>query len=117
MNFSCRVTNLERKDGGHVLTYITNGQQENTWKCDAVAICSGLHVDPNIPHIEGIERVPIVIHSSKFKKREEFGIDKTILVLGAGETGGDIAVLAVTSPTRKVVMCHRNGFHLATKVW
>ncbi|KAI1144790.1 FAD/NAD(P)-binding domain-containing protein [Nemania diffusa] len=115
MNFSCRVTNLERKDGGHVLTYITNGQQENTWKCDAVAICSGLHVDPNIPHIEGIERVPIVIHSSKFKKREEFGIDKTILVLGAGETGGDIAVLAVTSPTRKVVMCHRNGFHLATK--
>ncbi|KAI3336822.1 FAD/NAD(P)-binding domain-containing protein [Xylariaceae sp. AK1471] len=115
MNFSCRVTNLERQDGSHILTYFTKEQQENTWQCDAVAICSGLHVDPNIPHIQGIERVPVVIHSSQFNKKEQFGIDKTVLVLGAGETGADVAVLAISSPTKKVVMCHRNGFHLATK--
>ncbi|KAJ8106861.1 hypothetical protein ONZ43_g6917 [Nemania bipapillata] len=115
MNFSCRVTNLEKQGRSHVLTYVTNDQQENTWTCDAVAVCSGLHVHPNIPHIEGIERVPTVLHSSQFKKREEFGVDKTVLVLGAGETGADVAVLAATSPTKKVVLCHRNGFHLATK--
>ncbi|KAI0100389.1 FAD/NAD(P)-binding domain-containing protein [Nemania sp. FL0031] len=114
MNFSCIVTNLEKQDGCHVLTYVTNGQQE-TWTCDAVAVCSGLNVNPNIPHIEGIERVSTVIHSSQFKKKEQFGINKTILVLGAGETGADIAALAISSPTKKVVWCHRDGFHLATK--
>ncbi|KAI1497625.1 hypothetical protein F5X99DRAFT_432873 [Biscogniauxia marginata] len=113
MNFSCRVTSLEKRDcGGHVLTYKSDGQQ-HTWECDAVAICSGLHVDLNMPRVEGIDRVPVVLHSSQFKKREQFGVGKTVLVLGSGETASDISLLAVTSPTDRVVLCHRDGFHIA----
>ncbi|KAI1493255.1 hypothetical protein F5X96DRAFT_235867 [Biscogniauxia mediterranea] len=127
MRFSCRVTGLEKRDcGGHVLTYMSddkdedsnsNGQQqqkqEHRWECDAVAICTGLHVDLNIPHVEGIEHVPVVLHSSQFKRREQFGVGTTVMILGSGETASDIALLAVTSPTKRVVLCHRNGFHIA----
>ncbi len=79
-------------------------------------MCSGLHVEPNMPSIPGIDRVPVVLHSSAFKKREQFGVGTNVVVLGSGETGADISYLAVTSPTKRVVQCHRNGFHFAPKV-
>ncbi len=35
-------------DGGHIVKYTKHGQTLE-YHCDAVAICSGLHVTPNIP--------------------------------------------------------------------
>lgn len=87
-----------------------------TWECDAVAVCSGLHVTPNFPDLAGVDKVPVVKHSADFKARGEFGIDKTVVVLGTGETGIDMAHLAVTSPTKRVILCHRDGFLGAPKV-
>ncbi len=102
---------------GHTITYRTGESgEEKTWDCDAVAVCAGLHVLPNIPTIPGMEKVPIRLHSSQFKGRHQFGEGKTVMVLGAGETASDITYLAVTSPTKQVVQCHRYGFHLAPKV-
>lgn len=99
-----------------MVKYAARGQQPQEWVCDALAVCSGLHVEPNIPHIEGIENVPTVFHSSEFKSRAQFGTDKTILVVGSGETGADLAYLAVTGPTRQVLLSHRDGTHFAAKV-
>lgn len=87
-----------------------------TWECDAVAVCSGLHVTPSIPNVPGAAKVPVVKHSAEFKSREEFGTDRTVVVLGTGETGIDMAYLAVTSPTKRVILCHRDGFLGAPKV-
>ncbi|ORY57754.1 uncharacterized protein BCR38DRAFT_353799 [Pseudomassariella vexata] len=104
----------KRRSGDYSLAYtLQNGL--HTWECDAVAICSGLHVLPNIPHIDGIDRIPVRLHSSEFKKRTQFDVGKTVLILGSGETASDLGYLAVTSPTEKVVLCHRDGFHLAPK--
>lgn len=104
-------------NGHHIIRYATNDRRTQLeWECDAVAICSGLHVEPNIPTIRGIEKVPLVMHSSEFKSRKQFGVDKSVLIVGSGETGADVAYLAVTSKTRRVVMCHRDGFHFAPKV-
>ncbi|KAI0480692.1 hypothetical protein GGR56DRAFT_627165 [Xylariaceae sp. FL0804] len=115
MSFGCSVQNVEKRTGGgHVLTYTEDGQ-EHQWECDAVAVCSGLHVQPAVPQVEGIERVPTVLHSSAFKSREQFGVGKTVMVLGSGETGSDVALLALTSPAERVILCHRNGFHMAPK--
>ncbi|KAI1377123.1 FAD/NAD(P)-binding domain-containing protein [Hypoxylon crocopeplum] len=115
MTFSCSVKRVEGSKGdGYVLTYLVGGQQ-HTWGCDAVAVCSGLHVEPSVPEIEGIEKVPVVFHSSKLKRRDQFGVGKTVFILGSGETGADVSLLAVTSPTNRVVLCHRDGFHLAPK--
>ncbi|KAK4639942.1 LOW QUALITY PROTEIN: hypothetical protein QC761_700450 [Podospora bellae-mahoneyi] len=105
------------KGKGHTITYSAKGTgKQKSWTCDAIAACSGLHVTPNLPEIPGLEdHVPLVMHSSQFKSRSQFGTNKTIMVLGSGETGADIAYLAVTSPTKQVVMCHRSGFHFAPK--
>ena len=111
IELNTRVTRLRRKGRGHVVTFKKQGQEQESWECDSVAICTGLHVEPHIPHVEGIEHVPVVIHSSKFKGKTDFGEDKNIVVLGVGETGMDIAHLAVTSPNpQSVTICHRRGF-------
>ena len=66
--------------------------------------------------MKGIENVPTSFHSSAFKERKQFGIDNNIMILGSGETGMDLAYLAVTSPTKSVTLCHRDGFLCAPKV-
>lgn len=110
------ITKLTRQnDGVYNIVYKHDGRS-HTWNCDAVAVCSGLHVVPNIPSIEGIENVKKKFHSAQFKSSEQFGVDTTVLVLGSGETGADVCHLAITAPTAKVVLCHNDGFHLAPKV-
>jgi dimethylaniline monooxygenase (N-oxide forming) len=75
------------------MTYTRPGGSLEEWYCDAIAICSGLHVLPNIPRIKGIERVPIVMHSSEYKLKSQFGIDKNVMILGTGETEMGISFL------------------------
>jgi len=115
---STRVVSVRRRDKGHVIRYNSPQHGEEEWECDAVAVCSGLHVTPEIPKIPGMERVPSVLHSAQFKGRKDFGNDKTVVVLGVGETAMDIAHMAVTTPaTRRVVLCHKNGWVNAPKVF
>ena len=117
IKLNTRVLSVTR--GGsraHRITY-TAGSGVLGWDCDAVAVCSGLHVEPNIPDIEGMVNVPCVIHSSEFKSREQFRGKRTIMVVGCGETGADISYLAIThQETGRVIVCHRDGFHFAPKV-
>uniref|UniRef100_A0A4E9EJC4 FAD/NAD(P)-binding domain-containing protein n=1 Tax=Gibberella zeae TaxID=5518 RepID=A0A4E9EJC4_GIBZA len=117
IRLNTRVLSVTREaDGSHIIKYKTKEAQfPSEWRCDAVAICSGLHVMPNIPHIKGMENAPTVFHSSNFKSRAQFGTEKTIMIVGCGETGADIAYLAATSPTKRVLLCHRDGVHFAPK--
>ena len=175
---------------GHVVTtFCRETQKHKEHHCDAVLVCSGLNLTPNIPaNIESLVETPTskltptpqrqtrsaaaaaqrrnssewtttsenadfkpdadgvswvnwvssqnnptsfpprgfrVLHSSEFKNREgtgnEFlradGSPSTVVVLGAGETGHDIASLAVTNPgVGRVLMCHRGGFFVAPKI-
>jgi len=126
------VTRDPRYGGKHTVTYLIQATGEtHQWECDAVAVCSGLHVTPNIPdNIPGIENIPVRMHSSEFKTRSQFLQDsgrddrdalnkkgKTVMVLGTGETGADVSYMAVTTPgVDRVLLCHRSGFHLAPKV-
>ena len=82
------------------------------YACDAVAICSGLHVEPNIPQIPGIEHFlnngGETIHSSQYKTRSQVA-GKRVLVLGCGETGMDVSYESIQAGAKEVTMCHRNG--------
>lgn len=52
------VVRIRRKpEGGHIVTYAKDGK-EKSWEVDAVAICSGLHVQPSIPVGTYFEAVP-----------------------------------------------------------
>lgn len=117
INLDTTVKSVRRGDASaHVVTYQTSDGAVVEWECDALAVCSGVHAVPHIPDIPGMERVPSVMHSSEFKTREQFGKDKTVLILGSGETGADISYLAVTGDTKKVVLCHKDGWVGAPKV-
>jgi dimethylaniline monooxygenase (N-oxide forming) len=116
IHLSTRVVSITRRGTGHAIRYKPNNGKEEDWECDAVAICSGLHVDPELPKLHGLEKVPVVLHSSAFKSCEQFGQDKTVVILGCGETAMDLSYMAVTSPTKRVVLCHRSGWVSAPKV-
>ena len=117
IRLNTKVVSVTREEGRtHRVTFEEDGNRD-TCECDAVAVCSGLHVEPNIPEIEGIENVPSVMHSSNFKARKQFEGVRNIMVVGCGETGADISYLAVTCPqAERVIVCHRDGFHFAPKV-
>ena len=118
IKLSTLVKHVHQRDGtGHVVYYVTEGSAGlEDWKCDAVAVCSGLHVTPNLPVIPGTKHVPTVMHSSNFKERKQFGINQDILILGSGETAMDLGYLAVTSLTKSVTLCHRDGWQNTPKV-
>ncbi|CAH0001973.1 unnamed protein product [Clonostachys byssicola] len=113
---STRVEQVRRLGQGHNVCFVRKGGKPEEWQCDAVAICSGLNVTPNKFHMEGLENVPIVLHSSEVKVRGQFGHNSNVVILGAGETAMDIGYLAITAPTRSVSICHRGGFFCAPKV-
>lgn len=117
IKLGARVASVAR--GGrrsHVIEYWTE-EGSQRWECDAVAVCSGLHVEPNLPDICGISNAPVVIHSSQFKSRQQFDGCRLVMVVGCGETGADVAYLAATHPeVDRVVLCHKDGFHFAPKV-
>ncbi|CAM1504267.1 Fc.00g018580.m01.CDS01 [Cosmosporella sp. VM-42] len=116
INLSTKVKSVRRGDHSeHVVAYETPDGKIIEWECDAIAVCSGVHAIPNLPVLSGVEHVPTVMHSSDFKKREQFGKDKTVVILGSGETSADLAYLAITAETKQVVLCHRDGWLGAPK--
>lgn len=116
IHLSTSVTGVRRGDESeHVVSYKGQDGKEVEWECDAIAVCSGVHSMPHIPDIPGIEHIPTTMHSSDFKKREQMGKDTTVLVLGSGETGADMAYLGVTSPTKRVILSHKDGWIGAPK--
>ncbi|KAM5349796.1 hypothetical protein ACJ41O_006301 [Fusarium nematophilum] len=115
INLETKVVNVRRREGGHIVSYQKKDGEVEEWSCDAIAVCSGVHSKPNLPTIPGVEHVPTVMHSSEFKKRSQLGKDKTVLVLGSGETGADVCYLSITADTKQVVLCHRSGWVGAPK--
>ena len=84
---SARTLSLSREKGQH-RAVLSTGQ---TILAKRVVITTGLHVLPNMPHIPGLDLDSVEwIHSSSYKSRDQLR-DKTVLVLGAGETGMDVA--------------------------
>jgi len=115
IRFGCRVVEIKRRPaGGHAVTFERDGGR-HTLECDALAICSGLHVEPAVPEIDGVEAIPERLHSSQYKRRDQLA-GKRVLVLGSGETGHDIAYEAVQAGAKEVVMSHRDGWLSFPKV-
>lgn len=115
IELSTIVIRVQKIVDGHVIEVIKGGVVER-WECDAVAVCSGLNMNPRTPDLKGLDKVPTVLHSSELKNREQLGHDTNVVVLGAGETAMDIAHLAVTSDTKSTTICHKGGFFCAPKI-
>nr|XP_012146820.1 PREDICTED: flavin-containing monooxygenase FMO GS-OX-like 2 isoform X1 [Megachile rotundata]XP_012146821.1 PREDICTED: flavin-containing monooxygenase FMO GS-OX-like 2 isoform X1 [Megachile rotundata]XP_012146823.1 PREDICTED: flavin-containing monooxygenase FMO GS-OX-like 2 isoform X1 [Megachile rotundata]XP_012146824.1 PREDICTED: flavin-containing monooxygenase FMO GS-OX-like 2 isoform X1 [Megachile rotundata] len=74
---------------------------------DAIMICNGHYFDPFMPPVPGIDTSPgAVVHSHSYRKPEDFS-GKTVLILGAGASGTDIA-LDLTNHATRIYLSHNN---------
>lgn len=92
VKLGCRVANITPLDSSdqkwkHRVEFIDGSTgEERRFDCSHVAICTGLHVEPNIPMIPGINNVQgEVFHSSLYKARSQLA-NRDVLILGCGET-------------------------------
>ncbi|KAF2130405.1 dimethylaniline monooxygenase [Dothidotthia symphoricarpi CBS 119687] len=118
LKLGCRVTSIEplAKSPGlkwkHRVKYVKKQDdgKEQFFDCSHVAICTGLHVEPNKPTIPGIENVKgEVFHSAQYKKRAQL-TGRDVLIMGCGETAMDVAYEAIKADAKSVTMCFRTGF-------
>lgn len=85
---------------------------------DAVMICSGHHIYPNLPldHFPGIEKFKgCYFHSREYKEPEKFR-GKKVLVVGLGNSGCDIAV-ELSTVASQVYLSSRSGSWVLSRVW
>ncbi|XP_068096026.1 flavin-containing monooxygenase 3-like isoform X2 [Hyperolius riggenbachi] len=93
------------------------GKQQSTIY-DAVLICSGHHVYPNLPlhSFPGIETFKgQYMHNRDYKYPEQY-VGKRVLVVGLGNTGADIAV-ELARKAEKVILSTRSGSWIMSRVW
>ncbi|KAJ5263639.1 Monooxygenase [Penicillium angulare] len=118
IKFNCPVVRVSPLDDGsswaHRVSYVDrNGgdeAKESLFDCSHIAVCTGLHVEPNVPDISGIENIQgDVFHSSLYKGRDQVA-GKKVLILGCGETAMDIAYESIKADAQSVTMCFRTGF-------
>jgi dimethylaniline monooxygenase (N-oxide forming) len=75
---------------------------------DAVAICSGLHQHPHAPTFPGQEEFAgTIMHGSEYRRPAQVA-GKRVLVVGAGESGGDI-VGEIAEAASETVLSLRRG--------
>ena len=106
------VTKVEQLPRGDVWRVhwrnCANAQDEGFVDVDSVAICSGVHSEPKIPHFPGLETFDgKVQHSSTYLSEENLGGER-VLIIGLGESGSDIALLAARTAAA-VALSTRKG--------
>lgn len=109
--FGASVTRVWPEDerASYWLVQVAGGE---TFRYRGVLIANGTLSEPNIPHFPG-KFSGRLMHSSEYKSARIFD-DQRVLIVGAGNSGCDIAVDALHR-ARKVEMSLRRGYHFVPK--
>ncbi len=106
--FNTAVEKIEKADDGWQITDSAGGDETY----GGVIIANGILSHPNIPNFEG-EFSGEIFHSAKYKSPAVFE-GKRVLIVGAGNSGCDIAVDAVHR-AKSVAISMRRGYHFVPK--
>jgi len=116
IRFATKVLNVEKNAKGMYTVTLEGcgdehpGSQPYTEEYEAVAVCSGLHNQANIPKFPGQDEFEgKILHSSTYKDPEMFK-DQRVLVIGTGETAFDVGYAAASHGAKEVTMSTRHGF-------
>ena len=109
--FDTRVTRLEPRDGGWELTSTGPNGEETRWYA-GVVLANGTLAEPNVPHFAG-EFSGAIMHTSAYKSASQLE-GKRVLIIGAGNSGCDIAVDAVHHAA-SVDMSVRRGYYFVPR--
>ncbi len=93
-SFGCRVTEAKPLDaGGWQLSWTDKQNQSHTKRFAGLLIANGTLSEPNLPTFRG-EFSGEILHASGYRYPTQFA-GKKVLVVGAGNSGCDIAVDAI----------------------
>ncbi|ESP04261.1 hypothetical protein LOTGIDRAFT_223998 [Lottia gigantea] len=93
------------------LTYrdVNNSQEKTTQKFDGVVVCSGHYSVPLMPKLPGMNSFEgEQVHSHDYRDPSRYA-NKTVVCLGAGASGVDIAI-DISSKAKQVVLSHNKPF-------
>ncbi|XP_078527609.1 uncharacterized protein LOC144799878 [Lissotriton helveticus] len=105
------ISKLEGENDGTrawevTVRYVGDRGGSVTHRFDAIMVCNGHYFDPFIPELPGVEKFEgLILHSHAYRCPEQF-TDKTVVVLGAGPSGIDIA-LEICTVAKQVILSHR----------
>lgn len=109
--FETRVTRLEPRDGGWDLTATGPDGTSTRWYA-GVVLANGTLAEPNVPTFPG-EFAGEILHTSAYKSAAQLS-GKRVLLIGAGNSGCDIAVDAVHHAA-SVDMSVRRGYYFVPR--
>ncbi|MFK0242113.1 flavin-containing monooxygenase [Microbacterium sp. NPDC090281] len=109
--FDTRVTRLEQRDDGWDLTSAGPGGEE-TRRYAGVVLANGTLAEPNVPTFPGAFTGEL-LHTSAYKSPDQLK-GKRVLLIGAGNSGCDIAVDAVHHAA-SVDMSVRRGYYFVPR--
>jgi hypothetical protein len=109
--FDTRVTRLEQRDDGWDLTSTGPGGEE-TRRYAGVVLANGTLAEPNVPTFPG-EFTGELLHTSAYKSPDQLK-GQRVLLIGAGNSGCDIAVDAVHHAV-SVDMSVRRGYYFVPR--
>lgn len=114
IKFGVTIDSIERQ-GERWLVTISDAQQSSVCEFDAVAVCTGLNEERELPDIENIDSFTgNLIHSSAYKDSSPFQ-DQRVVVVGGGESGGDI-VNELSQVATDVTLSLRRGVFVMPKL-
>uniref|UniRef100_A0A1I7TM90 Flavin-containing monooxygenase n=1 Tax=Caenorhabditis tropicalis TaxID=1561998 RepID=A0A1I7TM90_9PELO len=101
--------NVDYEESGKWKVRYSDGEgNENEKIFDGVMLCSGHHAIPHIPKFPGQEKFKgRITHSHDYKDQKGYE-DKTVVVVGLGNSGGDCAV-ELSRVAKQVYLVTRRG--------
>ncbi|XP_069593328.1 flavin-containing monooxygenase 5-like [Ranitomeya imitator] len=121
IHFKTKVCNIKKRPD-----FATTGQWDVRTECDGkeevgifdgILVCSGHHTFPHLPlhSFQGINKFKgEYLHSRDYKYPIQFA-DKKIIVIGIGNSGGDLAV-ELSSVAKQVFLSTRRGAWVVNRV-
>ncbi|WP_158262425.1 MULTISPECIES: flavin-containing monooxygenase [Pirellulaceae] len=107
------VNRVEKVNDGWILTISpSDGLSSTVEKYNAIVIANGHHAEPMLPEAVG-EFSGEVLHAHAYKHHRQLA-DRRVLVVGAGNSGCDIAVEAAIHG-RSAAISMRRGYHFFPK--
>jgi dimethylaniline monooxygenase (N-oxide forming) len=114
IHFCTAVESVTPDPAGGWTIRIRDPQGSREEHFDAVAICSGLHQHPHMPRLAGQETFTgELIHGAQYRRPAQVQ-GKRVLIVGAGESGADIAA-EVAANAADTVLSLRRGVAVLPK--